>query len=142
VDTGYGMLAWKLRQDERVIPMERTNAMHVSLAELVDFVTVDVSWTRQRHILPNALRQLKPDGFVLSLFKPQYEAVPRLVRRGRIAPSAFEPVLADVLRELEGQGVVVREVVRLPHGRRSKNPEAFLHVLRRECRLDAAVEEG
>jgi 23S rRNA (cytidine1920-2'-O)/16S rRNA (cytidine1409-2'-O)-methyltransferase len=142
VDTGYGMLAWKLRQDKRVVAMERSNAMHVSLPEPVDLVTVDVSWTRQRHILPNALRQLKPDGFVLSLFKPQYEATPRLVHRGRIAPSEFEPVLADVLQGLEGQGVVVREGVRLPQGRRSKNPEAFLHVLRRECRPDAAVEEG
>ncbi len=79
VDTGYGMLAWKLRQDERVVVMERTNAMHVELPERVGVVTVDVGWTRQRHILPHALELCAPGGIVLSLFKPQYEAAPELV---------------------------------------------------------------
>ncbi|MHC4480407.1 MAG: SAM-dependent methyltransferase, partial [Planctomycetota bacterium] len=76
VDTGYGMLAWKLRQDERVVVMERTNAMHVELPEPVDVVAVDVGWTKQRYILPNALKRLDAHGSVLSLLKPQYEAPP------------------------------------------------------------------
>ncbi|MDP6438007.1 MAG: SAM-dependent methyltransferase, partial [Candidatus Brocadiia bacterium] len=58
VDTGYGALEWKLRTDERVIAMERTNAMHVQLPEPAQVIAVDVAWTRQHHILPNALRQL------------------------------------------------------------------------------------
>src|SRR4051812_11330036 len=49
VDTGYGVLDWKLRKDPRVVVMERTNAMHVRLPEPVDLVTIDVAWTRQRH---------------------------------------------------------------------------------------------
>jgi 23S rRNA (cytidine1920-2'-O)/16S rRNA (cytidine1409-2'-O)-methyltransferase len=134
VDTGYGMLAWKLRQDPRVVVMERTNAMHVQLPELVDIVTADVAWTAQRRILPNALGQLKPDGVILSLFKPQYEAPPRLVRRGRVRAEAFEPVLERTVSDLSAGGVVVREVVRLPHDRRGKNPEAFLYIRRSECR--------
>ena len=139
VDTGYGMLAWKLRQDARVVVMERTNAMHVRLPERVGVVSVDAGWTRQRHILPNALAQCMPDGTVLSLFKPQYEAEREHVRRGRIKEEAFEPVLASTLTELAAMGVAVREVVRLPQDRKRKNPEAILHILAAECRLPAEV---
>jgi 23S rRNA (cytidine1920-2'-O)/16S rRNA (cytidine1409-2'-O)-methyltransferase len=137
VDTGYGMLAWKLRQDERVVAMERTNAMHVQLPEPVDVVTVDVAWTRQQHILPNALRQLAPEGFALSLFKPQYEAPPALVKRGRIAAEAFDEVLGAAVSALGEMGIAVREVVRLPHERGSKNPEVFLYVRCEDCALEA-----
>ncbi len=56
VDTCYGTLAWKLRRDSRVAVLERTNAMHVSLAEPVDVVTIDVGWTPQCKILPNVTR--------------------------------------------------------------------------------------
>src|ERR1700759_5340742 len=47
VDTGYGVLAWKLRKDPRVVVMERTNGMHVTLPEQAKFVSIDVSWTKQ-----------------------------------------------------------------------------------------------
>src|SRR5437762_12897685 len=56
VDTGYGVLDWKLRKDARVVVMERTNAMHVMLPEPVDLVTIDVAGTRPRLILPDAAR--------------------------------------------------------------------------------------
>jgi len=135
VDTGYGMLAWKLRQHERVVVMERTNAMHVELPERVGVVTVDVGWTRQCHILPNALAQCAPDGFILSLFKPQYEAPRELVRRGRIKNDAFEPVLEQTLAGLAESGIAVRDVVRLPRERERKNPEAMLYIRAAECRL-------
>ena len=128
VDTGYGVLAWKLRRDERVVVMERTNAMHVELPEPVDLVAVDVGWTRQVHILPNALKQTRPEGCVLSLFKPQYEAPAHLIRGGVIEPGAFEDVLRDVVEALGSLGIRVREVVRLPRGRPGTNPEAFLYV--------------
>jgi 23S rRNA (cytidine1920-2'-O)/16S rRNA (cytidine1409-2'-O)-methyltransferase len=128
VDTGYGMLDWKLRQDERVVVMERTNAMHVSLPERVDIVTIDAAWTRQRHILPNALAQCKPSGAVLSLLKPQYEAPAHMVRRGRLLPDRFEEVIGRTLDELAAVGIVAREVIRLPQGRKRKNPEAFIYL--------------
>src|ERR1700742_400014 len=74
VDTGYGVLDWKLRNDPRVVVMERTNAMHVSLPEQVDWVSIDVAWTKQKRILPAAKAILKPDGRVITLIKPHYEA--------------------------------------------------------------------
>src|SRR5262249_34241641 len=68
VDTGYGTLAWKLRQDPRVVVLERTNAAYFDPATLADFagcdlVAVDLGWTRQRLAIPAALRWLhKPDA--------------------------------------------------------------------------------
>ena len=128
VDTGYGALEWKLRNDERVVAMERTNAMHVELPEPMDVIAIDVGWTRQRNILPNALRQIGPKGLVLSLFKPQYEAPPHLVRRGKVAESDFPTVLQLTLAELEETGIRIRDVIALPRDKRSKNLEAFLHI--------------
>jgi 23S rRNA (cytidine1920-2'-O)/16S rRNA (cytidine1409-2'-O)-methyltransferase len=74
VDTGYGVLDWKLRNDERVIVLERTNAMHVILPEKVDFISIDSSWTKQKNILPNAFKNLKEEGVIIALIKPHYEA--------------------------------------------------------------------
>src|SRR5580765_6670445 len=73
VEKGYGVLEWKLRKDARVIVMERTNAMHIELPEMVDLVTIDVAWTRQKNILPAAARILQPHGLVITLIKPHYE---------------------------------------------------------------------
>ncbi|MCH2146880.1 MAG: hypothetical protein MK073_03585 [Phycisphaerales bacterium] len=72
VDTGYGTFAWKLRSDERVITMERTNALHVDPPELVDLVVLDLGWTKQTVALPAAMRWLN-GGTIISLVKPHYE---------------------------------------------------------------------
>src|SRR3954466_8595618 len=82
IDTGYGALDWKLRKDPRVVVMERTNAMHVQLPEPVALVSIDVAWTKQRHILPAARRLLLPTGNAISLIKPHYEAAPSSLRKG------------------------------------------------------------
>jgi 23S rRNA (cytidine1920-2'-O)/16S rRNA (cytidine1409-2'-O)-methyltransferase len=73
VDTGYGALAWTLRNDERVVVMERTNALHADPPEPVDLVTIDVSVTPQQLILPAARQWLKPGGQIVSLLKPSFE---------------------------------------------------------------------
>lgn len=74
IDTGYGTLAWKLRQDARVKTQERTNALHaVPPTEGVDFVCIDLAWTPQRLAIPAALRWLRPNGRVVTLVKPHYE---------------------------------------------------------------------
>lgn len=74
VDTGYGELAWKLRQDERVITMERTNALHVEPPdENMDLVVIDLGWTQQRLAIPAAIKWLNPEGKIISLIKPHYE---------------------------------------------------------------------
>ncbi len=63
VDTGYGSLAWTLRNDPRVTVMERTNALHAEpIAAGVDVVVMDMAWTSQRHCLPAAVRWLRPNA--------------------------------------------------------------------------------
>src|SRR5215207_2113878 len=96
VDTGYGVLEWKLRKDPRVVVMERTNAMHVVLPEPVGVVTIDVAWTRQRHILPAARRLVAPDGFVITLIKPHYEADPSQLLKGVLPEGDVDGVVNAV----------------------------------------------
>ena len=71
--TSYGTLAWKLRQNPKVVVQERTNAVHWRPTELLDFVTIDVAWTPQKYIIPNAIKMIKQEGAILSLLKSQYE---------------------------------------------------------------------
>ena len=104
IDTGYGVLEWKLRNDPRVVVMERTNAMHVMLPEKVSVVTIDVAWTRQKHILPPARRMLDDGGFVVTLVKPHYEAEPATLRKGVLPEEMVESVIDSVRREVAAAG--------------------------------------
>ncbi len=77
VDVGYAQLAWTLRQDERVVVMERTNARYLEAGdfpELADAATIDVSFISLATILPPVVRLLIPDGEIVALIKPQFEA--------------------------------------------------------------------
>jgi 23S rRNA (cytidine1920-2'-O)/16S rRNA (cytidine1409-2'-O)-methyltransferase len=109
IDTGYGTLAWKLRNDPRVIVMERTNALHADVPEPVDLVVIDLAWTPQRHAIPAARRWLKPGGRIISLIKPHYELSDeekqRLLADGRLDPAEAERVLSRILAGMPGYGV-------------------------------------
>lgn len=77
IDVGYGQLAWKLRTDERVVNLERTNFRYVTseqVPEKIDFSSVDVSFISLKHILPNLNLLLKDNGQAVCLIKPQFEA--------------------------------------------------------------------
>ena len=77
VDVGYGQLAWKLRTDERVVNMERTNLRYVTpdqIPERLDLAVMDVSFISIRLVLPAVRELLRPDGDVICLIKPQFEA--------------------------------------------------------------------
>ena len=77
VDVGYGQLAWKLRTDERVVNLERTNFRYATREQIpdeVEFASVDVSFISLKHILPNLNTLLATDGQAVCLIKPQFEA--------------------------------------------------------------------
>ena len=77
VDVGYGQLAWKLRIDERVVNLERTNFRYATREQIpdeIDFASVDVSFIYLKHILPNLNTLLAFDGQAVCLIKPQFEA--------------------------------------------------------------------
>jgi len=135
LDVGYGQLAWKLRQDPRVVVIERTNARHLTPAMLPgapDLAVVDVSFISLATVLPAVAGVVAPDGTIVALVKPQFE-----VGRGRVGKGGVvrDPVLraeavASVRAAAEGLGLMVRgeaeSVLPGPKG----NREVFLWLAR------------
>jgi 23S rRNA (cytidine1920-2'-O)/16S rRNA (cytidine1409-2'-O)-methyltransferase len=114
IDTGYGALDWKLRNDPRVVAMERTNAMHVELPEQVALVTIDVAWTRQRHILPAARRMVREDGVVVTLIKPHYEADRSQLKKGVLPAGEVDAVVERVKDDIRAAGFEVLRTTASP----------------------------
>ena len=131
VETGYGVLDWKLRNDPRVIVMERQNAMHVVLHEKVGFITIDTSWTKLEKVVPNALLNLNPGGHIIALVKPHYEASqPRLIK-GNLPEESIPEVLNEVRVKLKELGLEILGETESPIlGEKGKNKE-FLFYLKR-----------
>lgn len=102
VDVGYGQLAWKLRQDKRVISMERTNARHLKpddFSESIDIATIDAAFISLRLVVPAVLPCLKPKAAIIALIKPQFEVGKGQVGKGGVVR---DPQLhAQVIEELE-----------------------------------------
>jgi 23S rRNA (cytidine1920-2'-O)/16S rRNA (cytidine1409-2'-O)-methyltransferase len=117
VDVGHGVLHWKLRQDPRVIVLERTNARHLAeLPEPVQFVTVDVSFISLRIILPVVGRWLSPGGDLVALVKPQFEAGRSQVGKGGVVrdPSVHRRVLQQVIVAANDSGLAPQSLIRSP----------------------------
>ena len=130
VDTGYGQLAWTLRNDERVTVMERTNALHCPPPEPVDWVVCDVAWTPQERIVPAAAQWLRPgtSGGIISLLKPHYEAA-RIRGRKPHAPltdTEAAEICLQVCRKLNAGHILLRAVMRSPLRGKGGNAEFLL----------------
>ena len=130
IDTAYGTLAWRLRKDPRVVVHERTNAMHATLPEPVDLVTIDVGWTPQAKILPNAAKLLRPGGGVITLIKPHYEAAKELLVDGVLPDARLDEVLAAVRTGIESLGWSVRDTMPSPIRGHGGNREVFALLAR------------
>ena len=128
VDTGYGVLEWKLRKDPRVVVMERTNAMHAVLPEPVSMVSIDVAWTKQQHILPAARRMISDDGDVVTLIKPHYEAPPALLRGGVLDESKVDEVVESILPQIATAGFVLVARTLSPIKGAKGNAEVLAHL--------------
>ncbi|HEX8965208.1 MAG TPA: SAM-dependent methyltransferase [Patescibacteria group bacterium] len=129
VETGYGELAWKLRQNPKVIVMEKTNAMHVSIWEKMDIITNDTSWTKQKTILPNILANLKDNGKIITLIKPHYEADKKLLRKGKLPEDVAENVAKQVLEDIQSLGVTVLGFTKSPLlGQKGGNSEYLAYL--------------
>jgi 23S rRNA (cytidine1920-2'-O)/16S rRNA (cytidine1409-2'-O)-methyltransferase len=89
IDVGYGQLAWKLRQDERVVVMERVNARYIdSLPEPIDLVTIDASFISLKLLLPAVVKWLAVPAHLVVLVKPQFEAGRNQVGKGGVVREA------------------------------------------------------
>jgi 23S rRNA (cytidine1920-2'-O)/16S rRNA (cytidine1409-2'-O)-methyltransferase len=131
IDTGYGVLDWKLRNDPRVVVMERTNAMHLSLPEKMQIVTIDVAWTKQQHILPAAARIMSDDGFVVSLIKPHYESPAQDLWGGVLPEEKLAGVLEAVKQTIERCGFELIATTLSPIKGAKGNAEFLAHLRRK-----------
>jgi 23S rRNA (cytidine1920-2'-O)/16S rRNA (cytidine1409-2'-O)-methyltransferase len=112
VDVGTGQLAYKLRQDSRVVVMEQTDVRDAALPELADMATVDVSFISLTRVLEAVARLVKPGGLVVAMAKPQFEAGKAVADRYRgVIPmgAARDEILAGVREWLAGRFEVLGE---------------------------------
>jgi 23S rRNA (cytidine1920-2'-O)/16S rRNA (cytidine1409-2'-O)-methyltransferase len=114
VDTAYGILAWTLRKDPRVVVKDRTNAIHVRMPEPIDVVVIDVGWTRQDKILPVVATILARGGSVLTLVKPHYESEEAKVQRGVLTAEQSDRVLWEVVDRIKSSGWELKGIVKSP----------------------------
>jgi 23S rRNA (cytidine1920-2'-O)/16S rRNA (cytidine1409-2'-O)-methyltransferase len=117
IDVGYGILHWKLRNDPRVVVMERTNARHVEiLAEPVEFVTIDASFISLKMILPVVRNWFgQSGGEIVALVKPQFEAGREEVDKGEGVihdARVHRQVLRDVLGFAQSEGYRIKGLVK------------------------------
>lgn len=130
IDVGYGQLAWKLRSDERVVNLERTNFRYVTreqIPEEIDFASVDVSFISLKLILPVMYNLLKDDGEAVCLIKPQFEAGRENVGKKGVVrdPKVHESVIKTIAEFANSQAF---EVLGLEHSP-VKGPEGNIEYL-------------
>ena len=134
VDVGYGQLAWSLRSDPRVVCMERTNVRYLTaeqIPEPLDFGTVDVSFISLKLILPALRGILKPDGQVVCLVKPQFEAGREKVGKKGVVrdPAVHLEVLRQFLQNAHEADFTVKEMTFSP----IRGPEGNIEYLGHLC---------
>lgn len=130
VDVGYGQLAWKLRTDERVINMEKTNARYLTpedFPEVMDWMTTDVSFISLTKILPAAIPLLKEKADGVALIKPQFEAGKEHVGKKGVVrdPSVHEAVIEHVLACGDELGIRLQGLAHSP----IRGPEGNIEYL-------------
>lgn len=131
IDVGYGQLAWQVRNDPRVVVMDRINVRTLDkLPELIDLATIDVSFISLLLVLPVAKRLLKSSGDVVALVKPQFEAGREQVGKGGIVRDVrvHRAVLDKVTRYAIENEWGVQGVCRSPISGGDGNVEFFVHL--------------
>src|SRR3984893_767765 len=131
VDVGHGQLAWKIRNDPRVIVMEKLNARFLSrehIPEFVDLCVIDVSFISLTLILPNAFQLITPNGMILALVKPQFELQRKDVGRGGIVrdPALHEKAQRKIIKFVEASRNGVDGLVPSPIAGADGNQEFFI----------------
>ena len=149
VDVGRGQLDWKLRNDLRVVVLEKVHAARMTrehVPEDVDLITIDVSFISLRKILDNVVRFKKPDGRIIALIKPQFEVHPRYVGKGGVVRSreAKRWAVERVVEKFRELGLPVSGIIKSrPRGPKG-NEEFFIysspgHQLKD---IESAIEEA
>ena len=133
VDVGYGQLAWELRNDERVINMERTNIRYVKpeeISDLVDFASIDVSFISLKKVLPVVYQLLNSEGEVLCLIKPQFEAGREKVGKHGVVRNieVHREVVEGIIDFAQKTGFIIKGLTYSPIKGPEGNIEYLLHL--------------
>ncbi len=143
VDVGYGQLAWKLRTDERVVNLERTNIRHLTeeqVPEPLDFASADVSFISLYHVIPVVYKHLKDDGQAVFLIKPQFEAGREKVGKKGVVrdPEVHIEVIHKIMGLVRDEGFAI---IGLDHSP-IKGPEGNIEYLIYLCKSgESTVDE-
>lgn len=157
VDTSYGELAWRLRNDPRVVVMERTNILHLEKLPpchsgdpaktetpesfpqerswssqddniKVDIVTIDAGWTKLELVLPVVKKFLKAGGVIIALLKPHYEAEKQF-KGGVVPEDQVEQIKEETIKKIQSLGFKVEEEMESPILGGAGNREYLLKIL-------------
>ena len=136
IDVGHGQLAWKIRNDPRVVVREHLNARHLARADIpepIDLCVIDVSFISLTLVLPNAFELITPTGVILALIKPQFELKAEDVGRGGIVadPALHEKAQRKIADFIEAAGHRVVGIVPSPITGTDGNQEFFICARKR-----------
>lgn len=135
VDVGYGQMAWKIRQDERVVVIERTNIRDMDpllIPDLIDLTVIDVSFISLEKVVPHILRFMKPNAELIALIKPQFEVGKDQVGKGGIVrdEAARNDAKQRIAASLTSLGFDVKGVIPSPITGQDGNVEYLLYAVR------------
>jgi 23S rRNA (cytidine1920-2'-O)/16S rRNA (cytidine1409-2'-O)-methyltransferase len=133
VDVGYGQMAWKIRQDPRIVVIERTNIRDIDPAlvpEKVDIIVIDVSFISLEKVIPSVLRFLKPGAGIVALIKPQFEVGKGQVGKGGIVrdDAARTAAVEKVRTTFQNSGLYVQGIIQSPITGQDGNVEYLIHA--------------
>ncbi len=131
IDVGYGQLDYRLRQDPRVVVMDRVNVRYpLSLPEKADLATMDLSFISVEKVIPSVVQSVKEGGYLVVLIKPQFEARREEVGKGGIIkqPDVHAQVLGRFIVWAVSQGIRLHGLVASPILGASGNKEFFVLV--------------
>ena len=137
VDVGYGQLAWRLRQDNRVISMERTNIRYFDgqgLQDMIDFATIDASFISLKLVVPAVIPLISSDAAILALIKPQFEVAKEEVGKGGVVqePVIHNRVLQDISEFCKSLNLEVEGTCASPILGPAGNREFFILARKKE----------
>jgi 23S rRNA (cytidine1920-2'-O)/16S rRNA (cytidine1409-2'-O)-methyltransferase len=133
VDVGYGQLAWKLREDPRVVNLEKTNIRYLepeTLPEIPELAVIDASFISLDKVLPQTLRLIKDGGTIVALIKPQFEVGKGQVGKGGVVrdEKKHAEVVASITALAESLGLAVLGVCDSPILGPKGNKEFLIHL--------------
>ena len=133
IDVGYGQLAWALRNDPRVVVLERTNIRQLAQSQIKEDIygaVIDTSFISLRTVVPATLKHLEKDTFILALIKPQFEAAKGMVEKGGVIrdKDLQKSIVNDLIAFFKELGLAVHGTFESPIRGAKGNREFFIYL--------------